>query len=167
MTTNIDSDTQLTLNKINDDECEYEDITLTVEYIDEADFPFAFSLLAKKYEDLLNGTLKNKKERFDPKLYYEKNKEKYVQYYTTRKNKIENVRVHCDICNCDYFENHKSKHKRTKKHINHELENLQHLIQQKIEQEKDINQQDKSIMNKLYLDTKASLKRIDSITKTL
>jgi hypothetical protein len=160
MTTNIDSDTAQTL-----DEIEYEDITLNVEYVDEKDFPFAFSLLAKKYEDLLNGSLTKKTQRFDPKLYYELNKDKYIKYYTTRKLKIDNVRVHCDLCNCDYFENHKSKHKKTKKHIKYELENIKNII----EQNKDTkNQQDDSALNKLYLETKANLKRIDdSITKTL
>jgi hypothetical protein len=156
MNKNIDSDT--------------EDVTLTVEYIDEADFPFAFSLLAKKYEDLLNGTLKNKKERFDPKLYYEKNKDKYVKYYATRKNKISNQRIHCDLCNCDYYENHESKHIKTQKHIRKELEDLKQTIDQiKTIQENDVPINDPTL-NKLYLNAKANLKRIPTnttSTKTL
>lgn len=59
------------------------------------------------------------KQKFDGKIYYLNNKDKYKQYYENRKTKttqIEKVIFKCDMCNCSYFKSHNSKHILTKKH---------------------------------------------------
>lgn len=59
------------------------------------------------------------KKKFDAKIYYLNNKEKYKQYYENRKAKmtqIEKVVIVCPVCKGSYFENHLARHIKTKSH---------------------------------------------------
>ena len=59
------------------------------------------------------------RKKFDAKIYYLNNKEKYKQYYEKRKAKMaqeEKVVIVCPVCNGSYFENHLARHIKTKNH---------------------------------------------------
>jgi hypothetical protein len=74
-----------------------------------------------------NPIIKPKKEKFDPKKYYQNNKDKFKEYYKIKKEKIKEKsteKLYCDICNCDYGYTHTTQHNSSTKHKNSILINL-------------------------------------------
>jgi hypothetical protein len=102
--------------------------------------------------------IKPKKEKFDPKKYYENNKEKFKQYYKNKKDKIiekSTEKIICDICNCNYTYTHTTQHNSSTKHKNSVLINL-------IEEQKKSNQILINLIKK-HTDENENVVEIDNI----
>jgi hypothetical protein len=95
-------------------------------------------------ENIINEQIITSKPKFDPKEYYQKNKENYKKYYETRKSKtveIKKNKIKCEICDCLYSFNHKSHHIKTNKHL------LNEKLKNELEQKKDINTKFEDLLN--------------------